>query len=196
MRLIGMLGVLFVMLLCATVVRAADAPTTKPTSAPSVPRVGDIAADFTLKTLDDQPRSLHEITAKSPVILIVLRGWPGYQCPFCTKQVAGFLGKQQAIKDAGARVLMVYPGKADHLKNHAKDFVAGKDLPAHFDLVIDPDFTFTNLYKLRWDAKGETAYPSTFVIDSENVIRYAKVSTSHGDRAPVDAVLKALNEKK
>jgi thioredoxin-dependent peroxiredoxin len=38
----------------------------------------------------------------------------------------------------------------------------------------------------------ETAYPSTFVIDANRMIRYAKISMSHGDRAPVDAVLKAL----
>jgi hypothetical protein len=24
--------------------------------------------------------------AHGPVVLVMLRGWPGYQCPFCTRQ--------------------------------------------------------------------------------------------------------------
>ena len=43
-----------------------------------------------------------------------------------------------------------------------------------------------------WDAPRETAYPSTFVIDQGGVIRFAKVSKSHGGRAATGEVLKAL----
>ncbi|RPI83149.1 MAG: AhpC/TSA family protein, partial [Planctomycetaceae bacterium] len=43
----------------------------------------------------------------------------------------------------------------------------GKSLPDSFHLLIDPDYDFTTLYALRWDAKGETAYPSSFVIDAK-----------------------------
>ena len=54
------------------------------------PKVGDKAPDFTLKTLEDQDVKLSELTAKEKVVLVVLRGWPGYQCPLCTKQVRDF----------------------------------------------------------------------------------------------------------
>ena len=59
-------------------------------------------------------------------------------------------------------------------------------------LATDPDYALTNLYGLRWDAPGETAYPATFVIGADGKVRYAKVSRSHGDRAPTAEVLKAL----
>jgi hypothetical protein len=57
---------------------------------------------------------------------------------------------------------------------------------------MDPDYKFTNAYRLRWDAPRETAYPSTFVIDRERKVRFAKVSKTHGGRATASEVLKAL----
>jgi peroxiredoxin Q/BCP len=65
-------------------------------------------------------------------------------------------------------------------------------MPAHFDLLLDPDYEFTNSYGLRWDAPKETAYPSTFVIDRSGVVRFAKVSQTHGGRASVAEILEAL----
>src|SRR5260370_33914416 len=49
-------------------------------NAAAPPRVGSMAPDFTLKTLDDQSVRLTDLTAKSKVVLVVLRCWPGYQC--------------------------------------------------------------------------------------------------------------------
>ena len=74
----------------------------------------------------------------------------------------------------------------------------GREWPAAFRYVLDPDYTFVNAYGLRWDAPRETAYPSTFVIDARGVVRFAKISHTHGDRtkaADVLAELKRLAEK-
>ncbi len=92
-------------------------------------------------------------------------------------------------------MLFVYPGPADKLKAHAGEFAKGKDYPEEFQFLLDPDYTFTDAYGLRWDAKAETAYPSTFVLDGKRKVTFAKVSKTHGDRAKVDEVLKALNAK-
>ena len=128
---------------------------------------------------------------------MVLRGYPGYQCPICSKQVGEFVGKADQLKKAGARVVFVYPGPADKLKEHAAEFTKGKekDYPAEFTLVLDPDYTFTNAYNLRWDAKNETAYPATFVIDGDRKVTFATVSKTHAGRAKADDVLKALAAK-
>src|SRR5439155_9811161 len=129
---------------------------------------------------------------KGPVVLLVLRGWVGYQCPLCTRQVGDFVKHAKELERAGAQVVMVYPGKAENVKKHAEDFENGKGIPAEFKLLVDPDLHFVNAWGLRWDAKGETAYPSTFVIDKDGVVRFAKVSHSHGDRASAADVLKSL----
>lgn len=88
---------------------------------------------------------------------------------------------------------MVYPGPADDLKMHAADFLSEKSWPKDVLLVLDPDYSFTVSYGLRWDAPHETAYPSTFIIGEDGKITFAHVSKQHGDRVGADAVLKALH---
>lgn len=160
------------------------------------PKVGDQAPDFSLKTLEDRTVKLSQLTAKETVVLIVLRGWPGYQCPLCTKQVRDFTQSAAEFAKIGARVVMVYPGPSDKLKAHAKEFLGDAEWPKEFTFVTDPDFTMVNTYGLRWDAKSETAYPTTFVIDRKGVVRFAKVSPGHGDRSKTDEVLAAVRTVK
>jgi len=160
--------------------------------APKTPVLGDTAPDFTLDDLSGKKDQLSELAKKGPVVLVMLRGYPGYQCPFCTAQVGQLLNKAEDFKKAGASVLLVYPGPADGLKDHASEFVRGKDIPSNFFLALDPDYSFTKLYNLRWEAPHETSYPSTFVMDTARTVLYAKVSKEHGDRAKVEDVLAAL----
>lgn len=162
---------------------------------PARPAVGDKAQDFELRSLGDESVKLTKVLADGPVVLVVLRGFPGYQCPVCNAQVSQFVSQAKKFEAAGARVLIVYPGPAAGLKQRADDFVRGKTLPVNLDLLIDPDYEFTKKYGLRWEAKNETAYPATFAIDRERVIRFAKISTTHGGRASVEEVLKALSPK-
>lgn len=164
-------------------------------SAQSAPKIGDKAADFELPTLDGKSVKLSQALETGPVVLVVLRGFPGYQCPVCNQQVGQFLGKADALKAAGATVLFVYPGAKASLMQRAGEFMKDKAIPDHFRLLVDGDYKFTNAYKLRWDAPNETAYPATFVIQKDRQISYALVSKTHGGRAKVDDVLTALAAK-
>lgn len=156
------------------------------------PKVGDKAADFSLTDAKGATAKLSTELARGPVVLIVGRGWPGYQCPFCTRQFAEFRSHAPELAAAGARVLWIYPGPGEELAKHAEDFVVGGETPANFSVLIDPGYHFTNAYALRWDAPRETAYPATFVIDRQGVVRFAQVSKEHGGRTPVADVLSAL----
>jgi peroxiredoxin len=169
----------------ASLVAAADAP----------PAVGDKARDFELADLQGDTVTLAELAKQGPVVLIELRGYPGYQCPACNAQVGQFLGKAKNFAAAHASIVLVYPGPAEGLKQHASEFVRGKSLPENVYLLLDPDYGFTNSYGLRWDAKNETAFPATFVIGKDQKLRFAKVSKTHGDRASADEVLKVLSAK-
>ena len=160
-------------------------------SAAEPPAMGAAAPDFTLKTLDAREVKLSLETARLPVVLVVLRGWPGYQCPLCTRQVHEFVTQAGAFAGK-ARVIMVYPGPAENLQAHADEFLKDKQWPKEFLFVTDPDYAFTKAYGLRWDAPGETSYPSTFVIDSKGVVRYVKISHGHGGRASAAETLAAL----
>ena len=162
-------------------------------NAVSPPQVGNMAPDFTLNTLDDQSVRLSDLTAKSEVVLVVLRGWPGYQCPFCTRQAHDFVNHEKELAADGVQVVMVYPGPSDDLKSHATEFLQDKDWPKDFLVVLDPDYSFTKAYGLRWDAPKETAYPSAFIIGKDGKITFAHVSKQHGDRVGAETVLKALH---
>lgn len=155
----------------------------------STPQVGDAAPDFTLNTLDGHAVELSNLTAKSDVALVVLRGWPGYQCPLCTAQAHDFIQNVDKLKAAGVQVVMVYPGPADDLAKHAGDFEQNKNWPDSFLLVLDPDYTFTESYGLRWQAEHETAYPSTFLIGKDGKVIYSHVSHQHGDRVKAETLL-------
>jgi peroxiredoxin len=84
---------------------------------------------------------------------------------------------------------------ADDLKAHATEFLNDKNWPKDFRFVIDPDYSFTKSYGLRWDAPRETAYPSTFIIGKGGKVLFAHVSKQHGDRVSSDTVLKALHAR-
>jgi len=129
-------------------------------------------------------------------VLVVLRGYPGYQCPFCNRQVQDYLSRSADFARLGARVLLVYPGPGDMLNQRASEFLAGRMLPANFSLLLDPDYQFTNLYGLRWEAPKETAYPSTFLIDAKGSVFFAKVAKAHGGRTTAAEMLEELGRHK
>lgn len=166
---------------------AADPPDSKKQLA-----VCDKAQDFALQNIEDKTVSLAATLKRGPVVLVVLRGYPGYQCPFCTKQFGELFSKAKKFDEQGATLVFVYPGPAPTLDKFAKEFVAGRELPKNFQFLTDPDYKFTQQYGLRWSAPNETAYPSSFVIDSKGVIRFAKISHTHDDRATSAELLDAL----
>jgi len=168
-----------------------DAPRTDP------PKVGETAPDFTLPELgEEKPTTLSKVTADGPVVLLVLRGYPGYQCPICTRQVGAYLQRADAFKEAGARVILIYPGPEENLKTFAAEFAEELELPEGFTFLMDPGYVFTNAYQLRWDAPRETAYPSAFVLDPKRKVAFAKVSKQHGGRVKPQEALSALQSMK
>ena len=163
-----------------------------PLFAAAPPSVGDKAPDFALSTVHGKTIRLSEVTSRSQVALAVLRGYPGYQCPFCNRQVQDFIQKAPAFAEVGVHVLFVYPGPPQDLGSRVGEFLADKKLPANTDPLLDPGYEFTNLYGLRWDAPHETAYPSTFLIDRNRVIFFSKVVKEHSGRTRATEILKAL----
>lgn len=162
------------------------------TTMPSTPKVGDKAADHVLADVEGEQVRLSDQLKAGPAVVVVLRGWPGYQCPYCTKQFGDLLTHADDFRSAGARVLVVYPGPADGLREHAREFEKNRPIPDNFRLLVDPDYAFSKAHGLRWDAAGETVYPATFVLDRGGVVRFTHVSHEHGDRAATKDVLAAL----
>jgi len=162
--------------------------------AAETPGVGSRAHDFTLRSLGGESVRLSTLNKEDKVVLVVLRGFPEYQCPACDRQVQDFIASAPAFKDAQARVVFVYSGSAAGLEARAQEFKTwkGKQWPEEFVYLLDPDFAMVNAYGLRWDAPRETAYPATFVLDDEGVVRSATISRTHGGRSKAKDILALL----
>jgi peroxiredoxin len=160
------------------------------------PSAGTVAPDFTLKTPQGTSVQLSKWGQGRTLVLVVLRGFPGYQCPYCQKQVHDFLSRAGDFAAKNASILLVYPGAPSGLGERAKEFLAEQDrLPSNSVLVTDPDFKITDLYGLRWNEPGETAYPSTFLLDRHRRVLFAKISRGHGDRVSAQEALDRLPSK-
>lgn len=158
------------------------------------PAIGAKAPDFTLSTPTGKTVRMSKEEREHGLVLVVLRGFPGYQCPYCVKQVHDFLEHASDFEAKNTRVLIVYPGPPADLDQHAKEFLEKQaDLPSNIVLVTDPDYMVTNLYGLRWDAPHETAYPSTFILDKKGVVVFEKISHGHGDRVSAQDALDHLS---
>lgn len=147
------------------------------------PAVGGKAPDFTLSTPTGKNVALSAEEKGHHLVLVILRGFPGYQCPYCTKQVHDFIEHASDFAAKNTRVVLVYPGPPADLDQHAKEFLEKQAaLPSNIVLLTDPDYKVTNLYSLRWDAPHETSYPSTFVLDGKGTVVFEKISHTHDDR--------------
>lgn len=162
------------------------------------PQTGQIVDDFTLSNLQGESVALSGLLEKGPVVWVMLRGFPGYQCPICSRQVASLVSSAQQLRQQGASVVMVYPGPRSGdqwtLQDKAREFQEGTTLPEGFHFLIDEDYHVTDLYGLRWEAERETAYPTTLLLDSDGKVVYSKVSKTHGGRANVEDILDALKK--
>jgi len=157
------------------------------------PDIGMKAPDFTLSTASGTPVQLSKLTEKGLVVLVFLRGYPGYNDPFCQQQVRDFLISWQPFATRNTQLVFVYPGPAKDIAEHAKKFLVDQDqLPENFHLVLDPDYTLTNLYDLRWKAEQETAYPATFLINSKGNIVYRKIGRTYSERTTAFGMLRAI----
>ena len=162
-------------------------------AAAQTPVLGAKARDFTLQTPTGTSISLSKERAKGTTVLVLLRGFPGYQCPYCNKQVHDFAVHSADFAAKKVSVVVVYPGPSADLDQHAREFLATQaGLPSNIKLVVDPDYKMTNLYGLRWDAPHETAYPSTFILDPHGTVLFEKISHEHGDRTSAADVLAQL----
>lgn len=162
------------------------------------PKEGTILEDFSGNTINGGSFQLSKAVEKGSVVIVMLRGFPGKQCPVCSTQVAGYIAKAQDFEQQrNTPVVFIYPGEVSNLDERAKEFTAPLeeevDLPGNFIFVIDSDYAITNHLGLRWNEPKETAYPAAFVIDHDGYVQYSKVSDNHRGRATADEILEFLD---
>jgi peroxiredoxin len=156
--------------------------------------MGQVSENFEWRTLDGDTVSLESKCKEGPVVVVVLRGFPGYQCPLCTRQVGALIKRALDFEKHNTSVILIYPGSAKGLDSKAKDFIKKTELPRNFFFVTDPDYRYVEANGLRWNASNETAYPSTFVFDRDRKVIFEKISKEHGDRSEPNHILDAITK--
>ena len=106
------------------------------------PDVGVKAPAFTLSLPEGKSISLGGLEAKGKVVLIVLRGYPGYQCPYCQRQAHDFqLNAGQICRQGRAAPARLSRCRLPTSASTRKEFLAGAGtLPPNYHLVLDPDY--------------------------------------------------------
>jgi len=180
---------------CCLTILACGATIAEDPVAPKQLKVGDRAIDFDLPVVGGKEYvTLSEEYEVGPVVVVVLRGYPGYQCPLCSQQVSAIRNRAGALGQVARRVILVYPGEGTLLQRHAEEFMGSRSLPSPLVIVRDQDMKMVTEWGLRWDSPRETAYPAAYIIDRNGRVRWSKVSDNHAGRASVDEIVRELRK--
>ncbi|TWT82487.1 AhpC/TSA family protein [Planctomycetes bacterium CA13] len=179
-----------IMLLATAVLVNADEPAkTGPLA------VGDKAINFELPIIGENSYvNLEDEIRKGPVVVVVLRGYPGYQCPLCNQQVSSLINRAKKLAESCQRVILVYPGKANMLEQHAEEFMGSRSIPDPMVMVRDDAMKMVTEWGIRWNSPRETAYPATYVINQNGRVAWSKISDSHAGRSRPEEILQAIRK--
>jgi peroxiredoxin len=186
--------------LAAAVLLAAAACTTEPAYDPTRAFKDDAQTnaavpadhlDLAFVDAAGQPVTLADFRGKKPVVLVVMRGFTGMVCLYCSAQTARLITNHREFVKRGAEVLVVYPGPREHVPTflaRAKEEAAQTAVP--FRVLLDPDFVAVDNLGIR----GQLAKPSTYVLDKAGRVRFAYVGASLSDRPSLKAMLAQVDQ--
>jgi len=170
-----------------------------------IPKVGDLAPEFSLPGVTGDTISLLETLASGPLVLTFYRGaW----CPYCNIQLAAYERALPEIADAGGCLIAISPQKADGAlsmteKNSLTFDVlsdAGNKVARKFGLVYQLPDSLKSAYTsfgvdlaaLNGDSSWELPIPATFVIGRNGRVQLSHAETDYRKRLSPEAIVDAL----
>lgn len=153
-------------------------------------------ADLTslkLTTADGNSIDLNQFVGKSKLVFVVLRGYNGSICPFCSAQTQRLVNRYEDIKRLGAEVIVAYPIKSQDDIEQASVLVQkstyGKTINSlPFTFAVDVNLQVVDQLGIRADLSK----PATYILDKEGKVRFAYVGERISDRPSVDEILTQL----
>lgn len=127
-----------------------------------------------------------------PLVLIFTRGFPGYICPMCTTYTAQVTLEYQKFVDAGAQVLLVFPGQTTEVDDFvdACQEIAETEEAIPFPILLDPDLAAVKAFNIRADL----SLPATYIFDGDGVMRWGFVGEKPHERPSVDVLLREVKK--
>jgi peroxiredoxin len=139
---------------------------------------------------------LGEYIGKNIVVLTVMKGFYSQGiCVYCTRQTADFARNSKAFKDAGVEILVVYPGKEEHINafvRSVRDYEKSDDprfqLP--FKVLLDVNQDAVRAFNIA----GDLANPTTFIIDKKGTVQYQYIGRTMSDRPTGNDILQEVKK--
>ncbi len=171
-------------------------------------KVGDVAPDFTLPNAVGAQVDLGDLLESGPVVISFYRGaW----CPYCNLELQALQAHLDEFRAAGATLVAISPNTPDAslslVEKHGLSFPVlsdlGNEVARRYRLVFAvPDYLEAEYRAIGHDigaANGDGAWeiplPATYVVDTEQIVRYAFVDVDYKKRAEpaeVAAVVRGL----
>ena len=173
------------------------------------PKVGEKAGLFKLSDANGKVVKLADLLKKGPVVLTWYRGgW----CPYCNLSLRSLVKAEPSIRALGATLVAITPETPDNSAETAlTDAIT-------FQVLSDPGNKVAHLYRISYklpaktsaamkahkidlakrngDASDELPLPATFVVDTDQTIRWAFVDADYRKRAEPGDILAALKKLK
>ncbi|MGE3164521.1 MAG: redoxin domain-containing protein [Planctomycetota bacterium] len=125
------------------------------------------------------------------VLLLVLRGFAGQVCVYCTTQTRALAPSLNTFKDLNTEVLVLFPGPEAGLDAFLEAYTRtfGDD-PPPYTLLYDPELALARDLGIV----GDLAIPTTLILDEQGVIQYAYVGEDIEDRPSAKDVIEAIQQ--
>lgn len=168
-------------------VRSQPAPKASLTELPLTTPEGDVA-------------QLSEHLKTCNLVVVVMRGYSGAICPYCSTQTSRLIANYDEIRARGAEVVVIYPLAGDQDQPRVQEFLAvsnglisrpAADKPP-FPLLVDVGLKAVDVLGIRKDLSK----PATYILDKTGAVRFAYVGESLADRPSIKVLLQQLDALK
>ncbi len=163
---------------------------TRPVPYTAVTKVGDV---FPYTSFVGQDGTVVDLTKRGDgkkSLLVFMRGFSGFVCPYCTAQTAELVKRRDEILATNTELYVVYPGAAETIPTFleaVRVYMASEDAPG-ISVLMDVDLKAVDALGIRQDLSR----PCTFVLDAEGRLVYEYVGEGPPDRPSLDDVLQVL----
>lgn len=152
----------------------------------------------TLVDLAGESTTLSDIAPGKHLVVVMVRGFNGGICPYCSTQTARLITKYQEIADLNAEIVLIYPLEAGKENTLATDFLGKvnainshprEELPP-FPVLLDVGLKVVDLLGIRKDLSK----PATYILDPGGAVRFSYVGNTLNDRPSVKAIVQQLQQ--
>ena len=135
---------------------------------------------------------LKSFQGEKMVVLVVMRGFSGMVCPFCTEQTSQLISHLNDFRGSGAELFLVYPGASETIPRFVEAVKQGMNLteadPIDLPILLDVDLRAVAALGIE----GNLSLPSTFFISRDGNLVFRYIGTSPADRPDTEDLLARL----